>query len=50
MRYMWKQVYCHDLSEITPQNRGTMGHWWVTNHDIVGAVEVSIVKRKAIEV
>ena len=44
------KAHCHDLSEITPQNRGTMGHWWVTNHDIVGAVEVSIVKRKAIEV
>lgn len=44
------KAHCHDLSEITPQNRGTTGHWWVTNHDIVGAVEVSIVKRKAIEV
>lgn len=44
------KAHCHDLSEITPQNRGTTGHWWVTNYDIVGAVEVSIVKRKAIEV
>ena len=44
------KAHCHDLSEATPQNRGTMGHWWVTNHDVVGAVEVSIVKRKAIEV
>lgn len=38
------KVHCHDLSDVTPQNRGTTGHWWVTNHDVVGVVEMSIAK------
>ncbi len=38
------KAHCHDLSEVTPQNRDTTGHWWVTNHDVVGAVEVGIAK------
>ena len=38
------KAHCHDLSEVTPQNRDTTGHWWVTNHDVVGVVEMSIAK------
>ena len=38
------KAHCHDLSDVTPQNRGTTGHWWITNHDVVGVVEMSIAK------
>ena len=38
------KAHCHDLSDVTPQNGGTTGHWWVTNHDVVGVVEMSIAK------